>query len=98
MKICIFQICDYKTPYGYCFKFFFWVFSEFGFVTSSWQSNLYCTLAAECAICDFGPLGHCWSLLNHAVQITNAKTAQCMSFELEEGEIAPYSELVRGLE
>ena len=55
-------------------------------------------LAAECAICNFGPLGHFWSPLAYAIQIPNATTAHLMSFELEKGEIPPYSELSRGLE
>ena len=74
-----------------------WVFSEFGVIVSFWLLDLYWTLVAEYAICGFGPLGYCWSLLVHAVQSLNAKTAQFMSFELEEGEIPPYSKLAHGL-
>ena len=60
--------------------------------------DLYCALAVECAISDFGPLSHCWSPLACAVQSPNAKTSQFMSFELDEGETSPYSELECGLE
>ena len=71
-----------------------WVFSAFGVVVSVWQLNLYCTCVQIAILRLYTVVTHSFRFLPKLIAIK----FKLMSFELEEGEISPYSELACGLE
>ena len=75
---------------GFLVGFYF----AFGVVLSFWQSNLYCFVCRIVILGLYTVVAH----LPRFTVIPIAKKLKLMSFELEEGEIPPYSELSHGLE